>query len=346
MRKIRTCISITVALLAASQPTSAQGTPPTPAITQPELVARLGALLDSLTKAGQFSGVVSLSLSGAPVFERGYGEADRARHIANDTATAFNIGSINKIFTSIAIRQLALDGRLALDSTLAHAWPDYPNADVAKRITIRQLLQHTSGVTGDIFAVRGPGGRGDVRHNRDLFAGVVNNPLAFEPGSRNQYSNAGFVVLGALIEHVSGQDYYAYIQKHILSPAGMTRTGHFAKDSLPPHTALGYTRGDENAAPTAPLRSNIDLLPGRGSAAGGGYSTVGDMKRFLAALRARSIFAGPPAGLGIAGGAPGLNAVVEGALPGGYDLVVMANLDPPAAERVARRVREWMGTRD
>jgi CubicO group peptidase (beta-lactamase class C family) len=318
--------------------TAAQPTP----MPQAELVAKLGGLLDSLTAAGQFSGVVSLSQKGTAVFERGYGEADRTRHIPNDTATAFNLGSINKIFTMIAVRQLAAEGKLALDSSLARAWPDYPNADVAKRVTIRQILQHTSGISGDIFEFAG---HATATHNRQFFAAIVNTPLAFTPGSRNQYSNAGYVVLGALIEHLSGEDYYTYVQKHIFAPAGMSRTAHYAKDSLPPHTALGYTPGEEGAA-TAPLRPNQDLLPGRGSSAGGGYSTVGDLKRFLAALRAGTIPSGPPAGLGIAGGSPGVNAVVEGAMPGGYDLIVLTNLDPPAAERIVRRVREWMGARD
>jgi hypothetical protein len=88
------------------------------------------------------------------------------------------------------------------------------------------------------------------------------------------------------------------------------------------------------------------LLPGRGSSAGGGYSTAHDLLRLLNALRAGKIPSGPPAGVGIAGGAPGLNAAVEGDLPGGYDVIVLTNLDPPAAEKVARIVRGWLGARD
>ncbi|HEU5261064.1 MAG TPA: hypothetical protein VFU41_06525, partial [Gemmatimonadales bacterium] len=88
------------------------------------------------------------------------------------------------------------------------------------------------------------------------------------------------------------------------------------------------------------------LLPGRGSSAVGGYSTAHDLVRFLEALRTGRIPAGPSGGFGIAGGAPGLNAVVEGGLPGGFDLVAMANLDPPAAERIARLVREWLAVKE
>jgi len=126
----------------------------------------------------------------------------------------------------------------------------------------------------------------------------------------------------------------------------MTRTAHWTVDSLPANTAVGYTRGDQDAAASAPLTRNSSLLPGRGSSAGGGYSTAHDLLRFIAALRASKVPSGPPAGMGIAGGAPGINAVVEAGLPGGYDLIVLTNLDPPAAERVARLVRGWLGAPD
>ena len=337
--------------VAAQQVVPPQPAPaaPAPAIGERELVARVRTLLDSLSRVDQFSGVISISKRGTPVFERAYGMADRARRMPNTVETAFNLGSINKLFTAIAVRQLAADGRLAVDSSLARAWPDFPDTGIARRVTIRQLLNHRSGVSGNIFAVPGVASQRDVRHNRQFLAAVINTPLAFPPGSRQQYSNAGFVVLGGLIERVSGEDYYAYVQRHIFAPAGMTRTGHFAVDSLPSRTAIGYTRGggDEpgEAARNTPLRPNTGDLPGRGSAAGGGYSTVGDLKRLLAALRAGKIAAGP-AGVGIAGGTGGVNAVVESGLPGGYDVIVLSNLDPPSAERISRQIATWLGARD
>jgi hypothetical protein len=120
----------------------------------------------------------------------------------------------------------------------------------------------------------------------------------------------------------------------------MTRSGHFAVDSLPPNTAIGYTR--QGVAVGDSLRANASILPGRGSSAGGGYSTAQDLLRFLEARRARRIKGTPPPGLGVAGGTAGVNATVDGQLPGGYDLIVLANLDPPAAERVARTIRQWL----
>jgi CubicO group peptidase (beta-lactamase class C family) len=332
--------------IAAQQPPAGPGGARPSPIPQAELVRRLTTSVDSLARAGLFSGVAVLAKNGVPVFQHAYGMADRERGIPNNLETAFNLGSINKVFTQIAILQLQAAGKLDLDSTLAAYWPDYPNKEVARKITIRQLMQHTSGIGGNIFAPPAGGKRNDIRSLKDFLPLFVNEPLQFEPGTSNAYSNAGYLVLGLLIERLSGQDYYTYVRQHILEPAGMASTGSFFVDSLPSNTAIGYTRGDQNAPPSAPVHPNTQQLPGRGSSAGGGYSTAQDLLKFLQALREHRIPNGLPAGLGIAGGSGGINAVVEGDLPGGYDLVVLTNLDPPAAMRVARMTREWLGVRD
>ncbi|MDP9203935.1 MAG: beta-lactamase family protein [Gemmatimonadota bacterium] len=337
--------TFTAPILAQQQTTASPANHPL-SISQAELVKRLTTSVDSLARREEFSGVVVLAKDGAPVYQSAHGFADREHAIANNLQTAFNLGSINKAFTQIAILQLAAAKKIDLDSTLAKYWPDYPNQEVARRITIRQLLRHTSGIGGNIFDAPSGGKRSNIRRLHDYLPLFVNEPLQFEPGTKNAYSNAGYVVLGLLIERLSGDDYYTYVREHILEPAGMTRTGAFAVDSLAPNTAIGYTRGDEDAPLNAPVHPNTAELPGRGSSAGGGYSTAGDLLKFLKALREHRIANGLPAGLGIAGGSGGMNAVVEGALPGGYDLVVLANLDPPAAERVARMTREWLGVVD
>ena len=296
--------------------------------------------VDSLANRGDFSGVVLVARNGVPTFERAYGMADREAGRANTVATSFNLGSINKFFTQIAVRQLAAAGKLDLDSTLARAWPDYPNPDVARRVTIRQILEHRSGIQGNIFAAPPGKTRQDVSSLADYFDLFKNQPLQFEPGSRQQYSNAGYIVLGLLVEKLSGENYFEYINKHIYEPAGMTETGSWRMERWPANTAIGYTRGGMDAPADAPLRRNTDFLPGKGSSAGGGYSTAHDLLRLLNALRAHTIPNGPEAGMvGIAGGAPGLNAAMEGGLEGGYDVIVLANLDPPAAERVSRLIR-------
>ncbi len=341
---------IAAMLVAGSQLLGAQQPSPgrirQPGVSQPVLISRLSHSLDSLAGLGEFSGVALLARNGVPVFQRAYGMADREAGRRNNLETAFNIGSINKIFTQIAIMQLRDDGKLDLDSNLVKYWPDYPNQEVARKVTIRQLLRHTSGVGGNIFAAPASGQRNDIRTLESYLPLFVDAPMQFEPGTRTAYSNAGYVVLGLLIERLSGEDYYTYVQQHVFEPAGMTRTASYAVDSLPPNTAIGYTRGDETAPAGVSLHRNSADLPGRGSSAGGGYSTVHDLLAFLQALRAHRIRSGPPAGLGAAGGSGGLNGDVEGDLPGCYDLIVLANHDPPAAERVADSVRKWLGVKD
>ncbi len=338
-----------LAMLAALAATTAaaQQPPPAPGIrlTEPQLVAALEAHLDSLAASDRFSGVVALVRGDTRVFDRAFGSADREAGVRNRLDTRFNLGSINKAFTAIAIRQLAKAGKLALTDELIQHLPDYPNREVAERVTIAQLLEHRSGIGGNIFEAPAGGSRNDLRRTADFLALFAHEPLQFEPGSRQQYSNAGYVVLGAVIERLSGMSYYDYVRANVFEPAGMASTGSYARDSLPPNTAIGYTRGGPGSEARGPLRRNTETLPGRGSAAGGGYSTAEDLLRFARALREGRISEGPPGGLGIAGGAPGINAILETDIAG-YDLVVLANLDPLAAEEVGRQVREWLGVRD
>jgi CubicO group peptidase (beta-lactamase class C family) len=337
-------VLLSVALLGAPTiPVAAQG----PIPDEPELTRRLDATLDSLDRAGGFSGVVLLGRNGLPVYQRAVGFEDREAKRRNEPGTRFNLGSINKAFTATAIRQLAAEGKIALDSPLVRAWPDYPNAEVGRTVTIRQLLQHRSGIGGNIFGTPAGGTRSDLRHNNDFLQLFVNEPLQFEPGTSQRYSNAGYVVLGMLVERLTGEDYYDYLRRHIYQLAGMTATAHTPLAELAPGTAIGYTRGDPEApTPDGALSRNTSVLPGRGSAAGGGYSTAADLLSYVQALRESRIPGGTPPGIGIAGGAPGTNAILEGDLPGGYDLVVLANLDPPAAEHLARAIRGWLGVND
>ena len=324
-----------LALLATTAAAAQQPVARAP-MTEPQLVAALAAHLDSLAAAGRFSGVVVLAKADTRVFARAYGLADREARIPNGLATRFNLGSINKAFTATAIRQLAAAGKLSLDDRLIRHLPDYPNRDVAERVTIRQLLEHRSGIGGNIFAAPAGGSRGDLRATGDFLNLFVQEPLQFEPGTRQQYSNAGYIVLGAVIERLSGMSYYDYVRTNVFQPAGMTHTASYARDSLPPNTAIGYVDGARN----------LETLPGRGSSAGGGYSTADDLLRFARAVREGRIAGAPPSGMGIAGGAPGINAILETGIAGGYDVVVLANLGPPAAEDIARQVRQWLGVVD
>lgn len=330
-----------------------------PAATEAAVAARVQAVVDSLAARDEFSGAVLVTRGGRTLVEKAWGEADRERHVPNRTDTRFNIGSINKLFTRVAIAQLAEAGKLRLSDTLSRWVPELP-AGVASRVTIAQLVAHRSGF-GDFF---GPAfERADHRKlmsNADYLPLFADRSLEFEPGSRERYSNAGYVLLGLVVERASGESYYDYVRRHVYAPAGMKASDSYALDEPTPNRAVGYTR--EGGA----LRTNHDQLPGRGSAAGGGYTTLRDLERFTVALGGHRLLgsawtawvlgadapapgerAAPEAeqargGLGVAGGTAGVNAALEFDLGSRTCVVVLANLDPPAAERLAVEFGRWL----
>jgi len=331
----------------------AAGEPVSP-LTEEQAVESWRARLDSLSRAGRFAGAVLLVKQGRPLFKAAYGEAVRERHLPNRTDTRFNLGSINKIFTKLAIAQLVERGKVGLDDRIDRHLPDYPK-EVASRVTVGHLLAHRSGI-GDIFGdAYDRMNRSRLRKVSDWIPLFRDLPLAFEPGSREEYSNGGYVLLGAIVERASGEDYYDYVRRHIYRPLGMKDTDHYASDGRTPNLASGYTRerlpGVEPGA--SGWTDNARTRPFRGSPAGGGYSTLDDLLRFTEAMRASKLlepgtldqfpeFRASPngeVGLGIAGGAPGINAAVEAVGP--YTIIVLANLDPPAAQEPTR----WLSRR-
>ncbi|MCZ8205791.1 serine hydrolase domain-containing protein [Gemmatimonas sp.] len=328
-------------LLAPATLAGAQSVPQPPAIPDSQLFRRV----DSLVAATPgFSGVVAIGRGGVVVHLAAAGTI--APGGPSPTAeTAFNLGSVNKLFTQIVVRQLAAEQGWSLDTTLAALWPQYPNAAVARAITIRQLLTHRSGVQGNIFA-GDSAARASLRTLRDFLPLFVNEPLQFTPGSRDAYSNAGYVLLGLLIEQRTQRSYFDVVAERVYGPAGMTRSAHWRRDSLPAFAARGSTRGAEPGVPPSAPRSNVATLPARGSSAGGGYASAADLVRFVQALRERRLPQAPPPGIGVAGGSPGVNAIIEGDLPGGRDVIVLANVDPPAAERLAQAIRRLLGAAD
>jgi D-alanyl-D-alanine carboxypeptidase len=242
-----------------------------------ELIAALRGKLQQQTAADRFSGAVLVAKNGRVLFAQAYGLADRERKVPNTVQTRFRIGSMNKMFTAVATLQLVQAGKVQLDAPLGTYLPAFPNKDVATKVTIRQLLTHTGG-TGDMFGPEFAAHRLELRTIDDYVRLHDTRGLAFEPGSRWAYSNYGFILLGAVIEKVTGESYYDDVREHVYAPAGMTSTGSELEDRPVPNRSVGYTE----AAGT--LRPNTDTLPARGSSAGGGYSTVEDLMRFATAL--------------------------------------------------------------
>lgn len=324
--------------------------PDGPAMSEPEAVRAWSTQLDSLAHADAFSGAALLARGDSILVRRAWGDASRERHVPNRPDTKFNLGSINKILTKLAIGQLVEQGKIKLDDTIDRYLADYPR-EAASRVTVRQLLEHRGGI-GDIFGnAYDRADRSKLRRVSDWIPLFRDQALAFEPGTKQQYSNGGYVLLGAIIEKVSGEDYYGYMRRHVYEPLGMKDTDHYAGDQGVANLAAGYTKEDGAAA----WHDNRATRPMRGSPAGGGYSTLDDLLRFTRALRASRLLKPATlrdgfaelgandrgeAGLGIGGGAPGINASVE--LHGPYTIIVLANLDPPTAERAARQLRRWL----
>jgi CubicO group peptidase (beta-lactamase class C family) len=333
-----------------------------------EVAAAARAHLEKLAAERAFSGVVLLAKNGKPFFHEAYGMADRGLAVPNRRDTKFNLGSINKAFTQTALAQLAEKepGKLSFSDTIRKHLPEsvfpLPEAD---RITLQQLVTMSGGL-GDFFGPKftaTPKGR--IRTLADYLAIFASDPILYAPGTSRRYSNAGYVILGLIIEKVSGKSYYDYVRENIYGPAGMKDSDSYFQDAIVENRAVGYTLEDEDEKKLPQAVSNMYMLPARGSSAGGGYSTAEDLLRFDMAMRGGKLLGPggvawfysdqsiPPApaadagkargGRGIAGGTSGVNAVVEMDVDTGYTVVVLSNIDPPSAEKVSRTLRRWMG---
>jgi CubicO group peptidase (beta-lactamase class C family) len=313
--------------------------------TKAEFLSTVEKHLNDEVKAEAFSGTVLIAEKDKPIFSKAYGLASREKNQPNKPDTKFNLGSINKIFTRIAIGQLVQQGKISFDDKLGKFLPDYPDKDAAEKVTIRHLVTMKSGI-GDFFGEKFDASpKENFRKNSDFIPLFANQPLAFEPGTSQQYSNGGYILLGAIIEKVSGKSYYDYVRENIFKVAGMTETDSFESDKMPLNTADGYTKRN----PKNELVNNLNTRPARGSAAGGGYSTAGDLLKFSLALQSGKLTIPDDDGqpqkevrLGIAGGANGINGMLLVNGQTGYTIIVLSNYDPPSAERAGSQIRDWL----
>jgi CubicO group peptidase (beta-lactamase class C family) len=323
-----------------------------------DAVMALRAECETRASQDRFSGAVLLAKGERILFTHAYGLADREGRLANQIDTKFRLGSMNKMFTAVAVAQLAQAGRLHFDDHVGKYLPDYLNTDVASKVTVHDLLTHTGG-TGDIFGPEYDRARERLRNLADYVTLYGARGLEFEPGARWSYSNYGFILLGRIVEQVSGQSYYDYVREHICKPATMTSTDSFPETARVPQLAVGYMRADGGSS-----KPNTLTLPPRGTSAGGGYSTVTDLSRFARALLGHSLLnaeytnlvttgkveTGPGGRYGYGfgtierfgtrwfghnGGAPGMNGELRIFPDSGYIVAVLANIDPPAAGQVA-----------
>lgn len=316
------------------------------------------ALVKRHAELDMFSGTVIVADNGKIVYSRAFGEANKDHRVPNRLDTSYNIGSIGKTFTAVAIMQLVEAGKLRLDDKLAKFLPDFPFPE-KDTITIQQLLNHSSGLGDymehDDYKSRMSG----IDTIGDILPLIYTQKPLFPPGERFGYSNSGMVVLGAIIEKASGLRYPDYLQRHVFGPAGMKDSHLAQEDDLLANRSVGYT-----VKPDGGYRANVrEVMPA--SADGGLHTTAPDMLRFDQALNGNALLRADsrqqmltPVGpvpfyasgwftkrvdghlaVGHGGGAPGVNAEFLRYPDDGYTVIVLSNYDmgaTPLAEAIEK----------
>lgn len=244
-------------------------------------ISAAAAITGRLAARDAFAGSLIVVRGDRLLLARSYGLADPAAKTKITRDTPMFLASAGKMFTAVAVLQLVDAGKVELDAPLGKYLTDYPNKNMAK-VTVRQLLTHRGG-TGDIgiLGLEDGANRARVKTIDDIVQLNGLRPPDFPPGSKEDYSNYGFILLGAVIERVTGISYYDYVAEHVFKPAGMKNA------SFPDHqhlqdVAVGYTSFYGAQTELVP---NLDVLPQRGASAGGGVASANDMLKFFQALK-------------------------------------------------------------
>ena len=345
---------------------------PTGSLPLPRIASEIEKHVAALAAEDNFSGVVLVAKGDHVLVRHAYGLADLDWRITNRADTKFHLGSVGKMFTAAAILKLADQGRLSLDDTLAKWVPEYPHPEAAE-ITLRQLLTHSAGI-----------GEWDQRQVKEPMTGAemaarMTEPLQFKPGAQFRYSNAGFILLQAVIEKVTGKSFGDALSDLVFKPTGMTHTGVWPVTAIVQNRATGYLRAEDDPLGLGPRYSNEQFLGYGANGSGGEYSTADDMFAFLKALADKRLLgprvteamltprldfdgsarpstygygvdlttcAGHPA-FGHEGGGPnsGVSSLAYRTIDSGWTIVVLSNYDPPAAGDLAFSVCEFVAGR-
>lgn len=345
-------LAFAVAALLALPVTAQAKNNATPAPKNIEALVKRHAELDL------FSGTVLVADHGRIIYSGAYGEANKDHRIPNRLNTSYNIGSIGKTFTGVAIMQLVEAGKLRLDDKLARFLPEFPHPE-KNTITIQQLLNHSSGL-GDYMEHEDYKRKmSGLQTIADILPLIYAQKPLFTPGDRFAYSNSGMVVLGAIIEKLSGLSYPDYLQRHIFQPAGMMDSRLAQEHEVLANRSIGYSISPERGY----LANVREVMPA--SADGGLRTTALDLLRFDQALYGSKLLSAggrqqmlTPVGpapfyasgwftkrindhlaVGHGGGAPGVNAEFRRYPDDGYTLIVLSNYDmgaTPLAEEIEK----------
>ena len=234
-----------------------------------DLPKKIDALIEKAVKLNRFNGSVLVSKNGNILYEKAYGYQDVKQHILNSSNTIYQIGSTTKEFTAAVILQLAEQHKLTLEDKLSTYFPDYPRGN---EITIRHLLTHTSGIYEILRDHTAVMESTMPRSKERLLSFFKNKPLDFDPGTQYAYCNSGYILLGLIIEKVTGQPYQRVVRDFILKPLHMNHTGFDFAGLRSPDKAMGYTKYTQ--------QTQEESIPWDSTAtfsAGSLYSTVNDL---------------------------------------------------------------------
>ena len=365
-------IAIRASIILAAAGVAWSGHAARPAPSPQAAHAAFRACVQSRFGADAFAGTVLVAEHGRVLWQSGYGLADPATGVPNQPETRFNTASVGKMFTAVAIGQLVDAGKLRFDDPIGRHLKGVPPALAG--ITLDQLLTHRSGL-GNYLRPENRAAILSARTATDLLPIALAEGLAFAPGTQSAYSNSGFVVLGAVIEAVSGEAFTDYFRRHVFGPAGMTATSTDGAAVRAASLTRMSPGGQPGTGPgTGPRRPAPAIGSPRASPAGNVTSTARDLFRFAEALRTHKLTrrattemlwrphspGAPRPGavertsygygfnrvdigatriLGHGGGAPGANAHLEIYPEAGRVVVALSNYDPPAATDIVKAAR-------
>jgi D-alanyl-D-alanine carboxypeptidase len=339
-------------------------------LTDNELIEKTQTFLAEQEASDKFSGAVLIAHHNQPILKTARGYAIQPEVLRNQPDTKFNIASVTKMFTAIAVMQLVAKGKLDLHVPISTYNAELPYAN---QITIHQLLTHTAGFDrywNDAYRAA----RSDLRTIDDYLKLFADTPLEFPPGTRHHYGNTGYVVLGALIETVTGLSYYEYMKREVFQVAGMKDTDFYEMDLLIPNCASGYTRERENwfTPDDGKLRSNQFIYAVKGSPSEHCFSTAEDIFLFFQAFQNNQLLddhykelcitshtAGEQSGVSYGYGFHIIDDGQHGHVFGhrgramggdvfalmydlGYIIIVLSNYDRPAARTVVNRIADML----
>ena len=321
------------------------------------MTSKANELADAYAELNWFSGVILMAEEGKPFYQKAFGMADREKQIPNTINTKFRIGSINKTYTDVLVLQLVERGQLSLDDKLGKYLDNFPKS-TANKVSIKQLLTHTAGF-GDIFIPEYLDNIRSYKSIQDILPLLRDQPLAYEPGTDQRYSNYGYIVLGAILEKITGKSFEQLLNDNIFQALGHINTHYQIAEQIKGE-AQSYRFGLNGKSVNC--TSNLEYP----TPDGGMYSTAAELFEFMQSLYYderlisdasklskvfdydppkeftwEKVLNSPRAAIGDAGGGPGVSTVVEMLLKDNVTIMVLANSDRGIAEEIGFRLMQY-----